>query len=107
MKFILISPKNRTVYNFRGDLLKDIIARGYEVIVTGPDRIDVDKSEALGARFVEIPMQKNGTDPIKDIKYLQGLVSLFRKEKTGCGSGIYCQACCLWHDSCRYCRSKE
>ena len=81
MKFILISPKNRTVYNFRGDLLKDIIARGYEVIVTGPDRIDVDKIEALGARFVEIPMQKNGTDPIKDIKYLQGLVSLFRKEK--------------------------
>ena len=81
MKFILISPKNRTVYNFRGDLLKDIIARGYEVIVTGPDRIDVDKIEALGARFVEIPMQKNGTDPMKDIKYLQGLVSLFRKEK--------------------------
>ena len=81
MKFILVSPKNRTVYNFRGDLLKDIIARGYEVIVTGPDRIDVDKIEALGARFVEIPMQKNGTDPIKDIKYLQGLVSLFRKEK--------------------------
>lgn len=81
MKFILVSPKNRTVYNFRGDLLKDIIARGYEVIVTGPDRIDVDKIEALGARFVEITMQKNGTDPIKDIKYLQGLVSLFRKEK--------------------------
>ena len=81
MKFILVSPKNRTVYNFRGDLLKDIIARGYEVIVTGPDCIDVDKIEALGARFVEIPMQKNGTDPMKDIKYLQGLVSLFRKEK--------------------------
>ena len=102
MKFILISPKNRTVYNFRGDLLKDIIARGYEVIVTGPDRIDVDKIEALGARFVEIPMQKNGTDPIS-----AGPGKSVQERKTGCGSGIYCQACCLWHDSCRYCRSKE
>ena len=26
MKFILVSPKNRTAYNFRGDLVKKIIA---------------------------------------------------------------------------------
>ncbi len=39
-KFILISPKNRTVYNFRGDLIRDIIAKGYEVVVTSPDRTD-------------------------------------------------------------------
>ena len=48
MKFLLISPKNRTVYNFRGDLIRAIIAKGYEVVVTGPDRTDVDRIEALG-----------------------------------------------------------
>ena len=42
MKFILVSPKNRTAYNFRGDLIKEIIARGYEVVVTGPNQIDVE-----------------------------------------------------------------
>ena len=68
MKFVLISPKNRTVYNFRGDLIKEIIDRGYEVVVTGPDRTDVDKIEALGARFKEIPMQKTGTSVSADIK---------------------------------------
>ena len=57
MKVIVVSPKNRTVYNFRGDLIKEIIAYGHEVLVTGPDRIDVDKIEALGAKFVEIPMK--------------------------------------------------
>ena len=51
MKFILVSPKNRTAYNFRGDLIKEIIANGYEVIVTGPNRDNVEKIEALGARF--------------------------------------------------------
>ena len=56
MKFVLLSPKNRTVYNFRGDLIREIISKGHEVVVTGPDQTDVDKIKALGARFVENPM---------------------------------------------------
>jgi len=81
MKFILISPKNRTAYNFRGELIKDIISAGYEVIVTGPDRDNVDKIESLGARFVEIPMNKNGVNPAEDLKYQKALEKLFKKEK--------------------------
>lgn len=81
MKFILISPKNRTVYNFRGELVKTLIAKGYEVIVTGPDRTDVEKIEGLGARFVEIPMNKTGTSIMGDMKYCGRLRRLFKEEK--------------------------
>lgn len=81
MKFFLISPKNRTVYNFRGDLVKAIIAKGYEVVVTGPDRTDVDKIEALGARFVEIPMNKTGTSISGDLKYCAALKKLMKAER--------------------------
>lgn len=81
MKFILISPKNRTVYNFRGDLIKAIKAKGYEVVVTGPDETDVEKIEELGARFCVIPMQKNGTSIFGDIKYCLRLIKFFREEK--------------------------
>lgn len=81
MKFILISPKNRTAYNFRGELIKEIIKCGYEVIVTGPDRDNVKKIEELGARFVEIPMNKNGVNPLEDLKYQKKLKELFEKEK--------------------------
>ncbi len=81
MKFVLISPKNRTAWNFRGDLIKDIVSRGYEVIVTGPNEIDVDKIEALGARFVRIPMDKTGVNAVSDLKYILALRKLFRKEK--------------------------
>ncbi len=81
MKFLLISPKNRTVYNFRGDLIKEIIKSGYEVIVTGPDNTDVDKIKTLGARFIEIPMDKTGTGILKDVKYCKCLASLMKREK--------------------------
>lgn len=81
MKFVLISPKNRTAYNFRGDLIREIIDAGYEVIVTGPDRTDVDKIKALGARFVEIPMNKTGTSVMGDLKYCKALTNLCKKEK--------------------------
>ena len=81
MKFILISPKNRTVYNFRGDLVRSMIDKGYEVVVTGPDQTDVEKIEALGARFIEIPMNKTGTSIAGDLQYCKQLRALFQKEK--------------------------
>lgn len=81
MKFLLLSPKNRTVWNFRGDLVRSIIAAGYEVIVTGPDQTDVEMITALGARFVEIPVNKTGTSVIGDLKYCKRLITLMKQEK--------------------------
>ncbi len=81
MKFLLISPKNRTVYNFRGDLIQAIRAKGYEVLVTGPDQTDMDKIEALGVRFIKIPMNKTGTSIVGDLKYCHALYNLIKREK--------------------------
>lgn len=81
MKFLLISPKNRTVYNFRGDLLRRIMEMGHEVIVTGPDQTDVERITELGVRFVEIPMNKTGTSILGDLRYFARLYRLFRAEK--------------------------
>lgn len=80
-KFILVSPKNRTIYNFRGNLIKEIQDRGYEVVVTGPNKDDIERVKALGVRFMEVPMNKNGINPISDLKYFFSLHKLFRREK--------------------------
>ena len=93
MKFILISPKNRTVYNFRGDLIQEIIARGYEVIVTGPDQTDVDRIEALGARFHEIPMNKTGTSVLGDLRYCKALTAFLKEEKPDATLGYTVKPC--------------
>lgn len=81
MKFLLISPKNRTVYNFRGDLIKKIQSLGYKVYVTGPDQLEIEKVNALGVYFFEIPMNKTGTSIIGDLTYCLALYRLMKKEK--------------------------
>ncbi len=80
-KFILISPKNRSAYNFRGDLIKDIQAKGYDVVVTGPNREGVERIEALGAKFIDVPLSKNGLNPFADISYFLKLKSIMKTEK--------------------------
>lgn len=80
-KFILISPKNRTVYNFRGDLLREIKKLGYELIVTGPNEDHIDKINELGAKFIKIPLNKSGINLISDLIYLLKLKKIFKDEK--------------------------
>lgn len=81
MKLVVVSPKNRTVYNFRGELIREMVAQRHQVIVTGPNTDNIEQIEALGARFVKIPMNKNGINPFSDVRYLMQLWKLFRKER--------------------------
>ena len=61
--------------------MKEFIHKDYEVVVTGPDQTDIDKIERLGVRFVEIPMNKNGTSVIGDLKYCMALLRMLRRER--------------------------
>lgn len=81
MKIIIVSPKNRTVYNFRGDLIEEIKKKGHHVIVTGPDQTDIEKILNLKVQFVEIPFNKKSFNVFGDIKYFFKLIKLFLKEK--------------------------
>ena len=82
MKILVVSPKNKTVFNFRGDLVKDMIAKGNEVYVTGPNRDFVEDIYALGIKeFIEVPLVKDNTSIKGDLKYLFRLVKVMKKVK--------------------------
>lgn len=81
MKFILISPRSRSVYDFRGDLIKEIISKGYEVIVIGPDEEYLDKINELGVRYQIISLRNSRINIFDDIKYTFNLYKFLKKEK--------------------------
>lgn len=82
MKILVISPKNKTVFNFRGDLIRDMISNGNEVMVVGPNKEYVDDIMALGvSEFIEVPLVKDNTSIKGDLAYLKSLKAVI-KEKT-------------------------
>ena len=81
MKILVISPKNKTVFNFRGDLIRDMIANGNEVIVTGPNRDFLNDIMALGvSEFVEIPFVKDNTNIKGDLAYWKALKKVIKEK---------------------------
>ena len=81
MRVLLISPKNRTIYNFKGDLIKELLAKGHEVWVTGPDETDLDRILALGVQFILTPMTKTGTSVFGDFRYFLSLRKIFKQHQ--------------------------
>ena len=79
---MIISPKNKTVFNFRGDLVKDMVARGNTVLVTGPNKDFVDDIYALGIeKFIEIPFVKDDTGIDGDVRYFLQLFNVMKAER--------------------------
>lgn len=82
MRILVVSPKNKTVFNFRGDLIRDMIAHGHEVIVTGPNRDYVEDVLALGiSEFIEAKLVKDNTSVTGDLAYLKKLIQVMREKK--------------------------
>lgn len=82
MRILIVSPKNKTVFNFRGDLIKDMIARGHCIVVTGPNRDYVDDILALGVeKFIEVPLVKDNISVRGDLNYFRLLRKVMKAEK--------------------------
>jgi len=81
MKVMVISPKNKTLFNFRGDLIKEIIARGHEVVAIGPNKDYIVDVLALGVKFIEVPFTKDNISVLGDINYYMDLKKAIKAEK--------------------------
>lgn len=82
MNILIISPKNKSVFNFRGDLIRDMISQGHTVKVIGPNREYIDDVMALGvSEFIEVPLVKDNTSIKGDLAYLNALKKVMKEHK--------------------------
>jgi len=80
MKILMISPKSKTLVNFRGDLIKEMVSNGHEVITVGPEDAYEEQINELGAKFWLLKMEKNSTGIVHDIKYMMKLRKIMKEE---------------------------
>ncbi|MEM7102367.1 MAG: glycosyltransferase family 4 protein [Bacteroidota bacterium] len=81
-KIALVLNTAWNIYNFRQNLVRQLTASGYEVLLIAPVDDYVDSLKPLGCRFIAIKhLDKRGTNPLKDARLVFELRSIFRKER--------------------------
>lgn len=79
---ILISANTAwSLANFRAGLIRSLIAAGHEVVAAAPTDAARAMVEAIGCRFVDLPMDNRGTSPARDAALLGRYVGLMRRER--------------------------
>ncbi|MFC3215856.1 glycosyltransferase family 4 protein [Novosphingobium panipatense] len=83
MKILVLSSLAYSLTNFRGALLREMIANGHTVLAVAPDHNDAVAQElkSSGIGFRVVPMQRTGTNPIHDVASLYRYARLIMYEK--------------------------
>lgn len=78
-RIAIIASYAPSLLNFRGHLLKAMIASGHEVIAYAPDATPVisEQLRNIGVQYESIPMLRGGTNPLKDIRTIITLYHVF------------------------------
>lgn len=69
------------VANFRGGLIAAFHSTGLVVVAAAPEDEHVSRIEALGCGFAALPMDKTGTNPVRDAALFVRYLRLFRRER--------------------------
>lgn len=80
---VVLSSYAESLYNFRGELIRDLVSKGYKVFALAPD-FDKKKEKvvrSLGGIPVTIDLDRNGINPFRDILSLCKIYLLLRKNK--------------------------
>ena len=86
MKILIIGGIPRSLINFRGPLLRALVAAGHEVVAAAapaPEDV-VAELNVVGVRFCPVPLARAGRNPLGDLKTLFALRALIRREKPDC-----------------------
>ncbi|WP_214792368.1 MULTISPECIES: glycosyltransferase family 4 protein [unclassified Exiguobacterium] len=81
MKILVLANFGMGLYNFRKELLSELIQEGHEVYISLPNDEYIPKLEALGCKFIDTPLDRRGTNLISDLKLLLRYKSIIKKIK--------------------------
>jgi len=80
---VIIGNVALSIVHFRGKLLEDMVSHGHQVVAFAPD-LPGQASERLaqlGVRYRQIPMQRAGMNPFRDLQSLRALVVSLCQER--------------------------
>ncbi|HUP13132.1 MAG TPA: glycosyltransferase, partial [Niastella sp.] len=76
-----VSNSAWSVYNFRLDVIRDLMANGFEVMVMAPDDDYSADLQKCGCRFIPLHFNNKTENPIADMEFYRQLRSLYRQHR--------------------------
>ncbi len=88
-KIMVLSCHTHSLFWFRMDMMRYFLQAGYEVVAVGqePEEQWIKPFEEVGIRYRQLYAERNGTNPLKDLKTLKSIRKLLDEEKP---SKIFC-----------------
>lgn len=81
MKLLFCDNSLRELLNFRGDIIRHFVAKGYQVVLVAPRTDEYPIPE--GCSYVETQLERCGMNPLHDLKYFWIVFNTYRREKPG------------------------
>lgn len=81
MRVLVLANFGMGLYNFRKELLEELISKGYEVYVSFPKDEYVVRLEKIGCNFIDTQLERRGTNPIADLKLLVSYKKMIKQIK--------------------------
>jgi glycosyltransferase involved in cell wall biosynthesis len=79
MKILVFANFGMGLYNFRKELLEELIKQNHEVYISLPNDEYVPKLKDIGCKFVNTPLDRRGTNPFTDFKLLFNYIKLIKR----------------------------
>ena len=83
MKMAVLSSHTPSLFWFRMDMMKEFLRRGHIVVAIGNEKENEwsEKFKNEGIRYVSADIERNGTNPLKDIKTYRDIKRILKEER--------------------------
>ncbi len=81
MRIAIVLNTSWNIYNFRRGLTKSLIDKGHQVIAIAPPDKYSDYLTEMGCEFYPVHMERKGSNPLQDLKYMRQLYQIYREAK--------------------------
>lgn len=84
MTILVLTNNFGGLYSFRKEVMKAMVDKGYHVVISAPSKDDAMKVawfENIGCKLIEIPFNRQGTNPLADLKLMWRYRKLIKEIK--------------------------
>lgn len=80
-KLLFISNKDNNFYNFRSEKILKLKELGHEIVLLCPYGKKIDYFTERGCRFIDLSIDRRGTNPFKDLVLINNYRKIIKSEK--------------------------